>query len=82
MLAYNYTDTVSTSNALVKLMKLCFGVSLQFGKELKRVALLHNKDRRHFELQGDGLGTGCQLAHGDTFQSTKRNGCQVNLCIL
>ena len=39
-----------------------------------KVALLHNRDRLHFQLVGEGIEEACQIAPGNLFQKVDDEG--------
>ena len=41
---------------------------------LERVALLYNRDRLHFNIQGSNLDKGCQIAQGTIFEDVDVSG--------
>lgn len=41
---------------------------------LERIALLYNRDRLHFTIQGGNLDKGCQIAPGTMFEDVDDNG--------
>lgn len=42
--------------------------------QLAKVALLHNRDRLHFELVGEDIAESCQIAPGSLFRKTDDKG--------